>query len=501
MKISVQPGDLKQSSAKAIIVTLFEGATTLSGAAVAVDEALGGALSQLLSDGDIKGKPNETTLIHTLGRLPSPRLLALGLGKPDKFDAQALRNAVATGARYLRRAGADSIAVSVDAALPLDAVVCAQAIAEGALLGLYTFTAHKKPEDDKEVAKLILLEADPARAKAAARGSERGRICAEATNWARDMANEPANFMTPSDMAERAQQVAKELGLQCQVFERKEMEALGMGALLGVAAGSQQPPKLIILRYEDDGPAAKTLGLVGKGITFDTGGISIKPSQGLEEMKSDMAGGAEVIAAVRALAQLKAKVNVTAIVPATENMPGGGAQRPGDVVRAMNGKTIEVVNTDAEGRLILADALSYARKLALSPVVDVATLTGAIQIALGKVAFGAMTNSDPLLSRLKEAAAAAGEKVWELPLFDEYREQSDSTVADVKNVGGRGAGSITAALFLREFIEDTPWVHLDIAGVDQSDEVKGIMVKGSSGTGVRTLINLGLSLAERPLST
>jgi len=273
-----------------------------------------------------------------------------------------------------------------------------------------------------------------------------------------------------------------------------------MGAFLGVAQGSHQPPKLIVLDYKGDAPGATSIGLVGKGITFDTGGISIKPSQGMQEMKSDMAGGAEVIAAVKALAELKAKVNVTAVVPATENMPGGSAMRPGDIVRAMNGKTIEVVNTDAEGRLILADALCYARSLGLSPVVDVATLTGAMQIALGKVAIGAMTNDEALLERVKGAGDAAGERVWQLPLFDEYKELLDSEVADMKNVGGREAGSITAALFLREFIEDTPWVHLDIAGVDQRDEVKGIFLKGSSGTGVRTLINLALSLAERPFS-
>jgi leucyl aminopeptidase len=360
---------------------------------------------------------------------------------------------------------------------------------------------HKKePEDKREIRELTLVEADASRVEAVRLGAERGHVSAEATTWARDLANEPANFMTPSELADRARQVAQEQGLEYEVLERKDMEELGMEALLGVAQGSQQPPKLIILRYRGAGPEAKTLGLVGKGITFDSGGISIKPSQGMQEMKADMAGGADVIAAIRALAQLKAKVNVTAIVPATENMPGGSAQRPGDVVRAMNGKTIEVVNTDAEGRLILADALCYARKLGLSPVVDVATLTGAISVALGKVAFGAMTNNDALFDRVRQAAEAAGEKVWQLPLFKEYKEKLDSEVADIKNVGGREAGSITGAIFLKEFIEDTPWMHLDIAGVDQHDEVKGIFLKGSSGTGVRTLINLGLSLAEKPLS-
>jgi len=499
MQISAQTGDLKGSTAGAIVVTLFEGAPSPTGAAADVDGALSGAISQLLRDGDVRGKKDETTLIHTLGRIPSPRVLVLGLGKSDAFNPQVLRNALAVGSRHLRHVGAETVAMSADASLGLEPEVCARAIVEGTILGLYRFMVHKKePEDEREIKELILMEGDASRIDAVRAGGERGRISAEATSWARDMANEPANFMTPSDLAERARQVAQEMSLDYQVLERKEMEEMGMGALLGVAQGSRQPPKLIVLRYQGAGPEAKTLGLVGKGITFDTGGISIKPSQGMQEMKADMAGGADVIAAIRALAQLKAKVNVTAIVPATENMPGGSAQRPGDVVRAMNGKTIEVVNTDAEGRLILADALCYARKLGLSPVVDVATLTGAMSITLGKVAFGAMTNDDALFDRVRQAAEAAGEKAWQLPLFEEYREKLDSEVADMKNVGGREAGSITAALFLKEFIEDTPWVHLDIAGVDQHDKVKGIFIKGCSGTGVRTLINLGLGLAENP---
>ena len=501
MQISVHSGELKESASKAIIVTLFEGANTSTGAVAEIDAALDGAISRLVEEGDVKGKRNETTLLHTLGRLASPRVLVVGLGKSDAFNPQVLRIAVAIAARQLRRSGAETVSTSADPTLGLEPDVCAQAIVEGAIIGLYRFTVHKKAqEDERVVQELTLVETDSSRAEAVRLGAERGRVSAEAMNWARDMANEPANVMTPSELAERARQVAEEWNLGYQVIEREEMEEMGMGAFLGVAQGSRQPPKLIVLRYQGAGPEANTLGLVGKGITFDSGGISIKPSQGMQEMKADMSGGADVIAAVRALAQLKAKVNVTAIVPATENMPGGSAQRPGDVVRAMNGKTIEVVNTDAEGRLILADALCYARKLGLSPVVDVATLTGAMSVILGKVAFGAMTNDAALFDRVRLAAVAAGEKVWELPLFEEYKEKLDSEVADMKNVGGREAGSITAALFLREFIEDTPWAHLDIAGVDQIDEVKGMFIKGASGTGVRTLINLGLSLAEEPVS-
>ncbi|MGD0114991.1 MAG: leucyl aminopeptidase [Dehalococcoidia bacterium] len=498
MQISTQSGHLPESSAGALVVALFEDSGALEGVAADVDAALGGMISQLVREGEVKGKRNETTLIHTLGRLPSPRVLIVGLAKRDAFDGRILRNAFAVAARQVRRAGAESAAVAVEPLL--GAGRTAQAIVEGMTLGLYTFTRHKKPpEEERDLHELILLAPDGSQ-EAVEDGVERGRIGAEATNWVRDLSNEPANFMTPSDLAERAQQVAEELGLECEVFERPEIEEMGMGAFLGVAQGSRQPPKLIVLHYRGGAPDGPTLGLVGKGITFDSGGISIKPSQGMQEMKSDMTGGAEAIATVRALAQLKAKLNVTAVVPATENMPGGSAQRPGDVVQAMNGTTIEVLNTDAEGRLILADALCYATRLGLSPIVDVATLTGAMTVTLGNVAFGAMTNSEGLYRRINEAAEAAGERVWELPLFEEYREKLDSDVADIKNISGGGASTIIGGFFLKEFVGDVPWAHLDIASVDHSDEVKGIFVKGASGTGVRTLIALGLSLAERPLS-
>jgi len=503
MEISVGRGDIAGCAAKAIIVTLCEG-TAPSGATAAVDQALGGAISQLVKEGEVRGKANELTLVHTLGRIPSPRVLVLGLGKAQEFDLDKLRNAIAVAARHLRSHGADSVATVAHGAgsRGLDPEACAQAIAEGVVLGLYTFQRHKKKdEDEREIGELILVEREAAKLRALRRGVERGRILAEATNWARDLANEPANYLTPTVMAERAKAVAAERGLECQVLERKEIEKLGMGALLGVAQGSHQPPRFIILHYRGGKEGAAPLGLVGKGITFDTGGISIKPSPGMAAMKSDMAGGAAVIAALSAIARLKPKINVTALVPATENMPGGGAQKPGDVVRAMNGKSIEVVNTDAEGRLILADALSYARRLGLSPVVDVATLTGAIVTALGRAMMGAMTNNEALLDRLREASAASGEKLWQLPLLEEYKEHIKSEVADIRNVGNREAGSITGALFLQEFIEDTPWIHLDIAGVDHVEQEKGVLVKGSSGIPVRTLVNLALSLARKPLST
>ena len=291
--------------------------------------------------------------------------------------------------------------------------------------------------------------------------------------------------------------MAEEVGLECAVHDQAWMEEQKMGSLLGVARGSEQPPRFIVLHYKGGGPTH--LAFVGKGITFDTGGISIKPAAGMEEMKGDMSGGAAVIAAMRAIAQLKPEIEITAVVPATENMPGGNATKPGDVLRAMNGKTIEVINTDAEGRLILADGLCYAGQQNPDVIVDVATLTGAVSIALGDVAVGAMTNSDALYGRVQRAAEAAGEKVWQLPMFDEYKEQIKSDVADMKNVGGRNAGTITAAFFLKEFVEETPWLHLDMAGVDFYSKEKGERVKGASGIPVRTLVHLALGLAEEPL--
>ncbi|MCH8949501.1 MAG: leucyl aminopeptidase, partial [Chloroflexi bacterium] len=306
--------------------------------------------------------------------------------------------------------------------------------------------------------------------------------------------------LTPTELAARAQALAADNGLECEVFDQPWMEEQGMGALLGVARGSDQPPKFIVLRYRGGGDMH--LAYVGKGITFDTGGISIKPAAGMQVMKGDMSGGAAVIAAMGAIAKLKPKIDITAVVPATENMPGGRAIKPGDVVRAMNGKSIEVINTDAEGRLILADGLGYVQAAidgGPDAIVDVATLTGAISIALGDVAMGAMTNDDALLGRLQRAAEEAGEKVWQLPMYDEYKEQIKSDVADMKNVGGRNAGSITAAIFLKEFVDDTPWVHIDMAGVDFYEKVKGVTVKGASGIPVRTLVHLAFILANEPL--
>lgn len=496
--LKVEGGDIARVQAQAIVVNLFEGVTKPGGGTGAVDTALNGAVSQLIRDGDIKGKQGEITVIHTFGAIPAGRVLVLGLGKQEKFSLDTVRDLTANVCRHLRRMGiADAASIVHGAGIGgLEPSACAQAMAEGAVMGLYTFTRHKKvEEDEKELRSLTLVEHDRAKHTALQRGVERGTIIAEAVNFARDMENEPSNYLTPTEMAARAQQAANEYGLGCQIFERERAAELGMGAFLGVAQGSHQPPKFIILNYRGDPNSDRAIGFVGKGITFDTGGISIKPAQGMEEMKGDMSGAASVIAAAVALARLKPRINVTAIAPTTENMPGGGAIKPGDVLRAMNGKTIEVVNTDAEGRLVLADGLSYARRLNLSPIVDVATLTGAISVALGNVAMGVMSNDAALVEQLKQAAAASGEKIWQLPMYEEYKEQIRSDVADMKNSGGRPAGSITAAWLLREFVDETPWAHIDMAGVDNYDKEKGAIVKGASGIPVRTLVNFALMLA------
>jgi len=496
--VRVESGDLATVAADAVVVNLFEGVSVPSGGTGALNTALGGQIAALIEDGAIKGKAGELTTLFTFGRIPAKRVVVAGMGKPEKFDRDAVRTLAANVARALRRAGVERAATIVHGAgsAGLDAEACAQAIAEGTLLGLYRFTRHKKQDDEaKELRELVLVEQDTAKLPALERGLARGVVMAEAANFCREMANEPSNHLTPSELAARARQAADEAGLQCQVLDREEMVELGMGALLGVAQGSAQPPKFIVLHYRGDPSTDRAIGYVGKGITFDTGGISIKPAQGMEEMKGDMTGGAAVIAALRAIGQLKPRINVTGIVPATENMPGGNAIKPGDVLRAMNGKTIEVVNTDAEGRLILADGLSYAVHLHLDPIVDIATLTGAIGVALGNQAAGLMTNDQATADAVIAAGKESGERIWQLPMYDEYKEQIKSDVADMKNSGGRPAGSITAAMLLQEFVDGTPWVHLDIAGVDIFHSEKGWIVKGCSGIPVRTLVNFALARA------
>ena len=373
----------------------------------------------------------------------------------------------------------------------------AEAQTEGAFYGLYEFKKYKSSSDSdnhKHIDEITLLGEDE---HALTQGSERGRVIAEAVDFCRDLGNEPPNVLTPTELANRSRAMAESCGLECEILEREQMKELGMGCLLGVAQGSAQPPKFIILRYQGDPGGAPGLALVGKGITFDTGGISIKPAAGMEDMKMDMCGAAAVIAAMQAIAHLKPKINVTALAPATENMPGGNAYRPGDILRAMNGKTIEIINTDAEGRLVLADALSYARAHNLSPIVDAATLTGAIVVALGTVRAGIFANDDALAHQIQGIGEEVGERFWNMPMDEDYDDLIKSDVADtLQSVSRREAGSIGAARILGRYAEGAPWAHLDIAGVNDFGSAKPYADKGASGIPVRTFVALAERLAK-----
>jgi leucyl aminopeptidase len=499
VEVRVEAGDITKSNADVVVVNLFEGVKSPGGGTGAVDRALDGGISRLIELGDIRGKAGEFTLVHTLGRMTAPRVLVAGLGKAQDFDVDAVRNVAAGAVRSLQKPGIRTVATIVHGAgiAGLPAEACAQAVAEGSVLGAYRYLKHKtRDTDDRpELASVTIVEHEPARVNLARPAVERGVVLGEATNFARDLANEPSNLLTPTELARRAVEMAAAAGLDVEVLEQPDMERKGMGSLLSVARGSAQPPKLVKLAYRGRAGEGYDLALVGKGITFDTGGISIKPAQNMEAMKADMTGAASVIAAMQAIAALRPSVNVLAVAPCTENMPGGNASKPGDVVRAMNGKSIEIINTDAEGRLVLADALCLARELGARRIVDVATLTGAVSIALGDICYAVLTNNDEFAAQLEAAAAAAGEKTWRLPMFKEYDDLVKSDVADMKNAGARGAGTIMGAKFLQQFVDDTPWVHLDIAGVDMMEKDRGWVSKGASGYSVRALVNLALALA------
>jgi len=498
MEIKVVAGDITETKADAILVSFFEGRKHLDGDLARIDKALDGAISQAISQSEIKGKLNEITIIHSLGKLPAARVAVVGLGKQPELSQDKVRGAVAESCRLLRQKGVSSIASIAQGAgvANISPEGAAQAMTEGALLGTYSFRKHiTKKTEYGEIKELTIVDADKARLPLLEQGCYKGRILAEATNLARDMVNEPANYMTPTHMAETATGLSQSYGLELSILEQEQMQELRMGALLGVAQGSRQPPKFIVLTYRGGDPAEVDIALIGKGITFDSGGISIKPGEKMEAMKGDMAGGAAVMAAISGIAQLKPKLNVTAIIPATENLPGGSALKPGDLLTAMNGKTIEIISTDAEGRLILADALSYANKLGARLIVDAATLTGACRVALGEMCSGAFGNNQELMDKVLAAGSEAGELVWQMPMIEKYKEQLKSDVADVKNVGKRWGGAITAAQFLAEFAGDTSWVHLDIASLNEKEE--GYLVKGATGVPARTLINLVLSLAKK----
>ncbi|HVF49905.1 MAG TPA: leucyl aminopeptidase [Pyrinomonadaceae bacterium] len=496
MEIQASNGNFGEADVQALAVAVFKGERADEGTLRELDEATGGIIKSVIESEEIKGKEGETAYLHladTGGRLQAKRLLLVGVGEREQYNLGQVSQMAGVAVRTLRARNIKTIGL-IPRGTDAESERVATAAATGALMGQFEPDKYRTSDKEERMVERLVVVIKDADASAIARGAERGRIVGESVNFTRDLSNEPGAYMTPTIMAERAQEIANQFGLEIDVLDRERCEAEGMGSFLSVARGSDEPPKMMMLKYTPAGGAAaqhngELLALVGKGITFDTGGISLKPGENMELMKYDMTGGATVLGVMRAVAQLKPSIPILAIVPATENMPSGKATKPGDVVRAMSGKTIEIINTDAEGRLVLADAISYAKKLGATQIIDMATLTGAVSIALGDVNTGIMGTDQELIDEFIEAGREVGEKFWQLPLDKEYTRQIKSDIADIKNVGGRKAGTITAAAFLKEFADGVSWAHLDIAGTAWGDEAKPFRSKGPTGVAVRTLVN------------
>ena len=453
------------------------------------DAGVKAAAAAVLASGEYKAGAHETLLLHAPAGLKAKRLLIVGLGKQAKATVHEVRNGAGTAVRFAKPRGIRELALALPEADFLPPGPCARAIAEGALVGDFDADTYRSDRKDLSVKSFTIVATSGADKKAIETAFKEGVIIGKSQNFARTLVNEPGNVLTPTEFGRRAAAMSKEVGLPCEVHSTEKLKELKMGAFWSVSQGSEEPPALIVMRYEPagvkDGPV---LGLVGKGITFDTGGISIKPSEKMELMKYDMAGGAAMVGAMRAIALLKPNVRVIGIVCSAENMPDGKAQKPGDVQTAMSGKTIEIINTDAEGRLVLADGLTYAKQLGATHLIDAATLTGACVVALGGVNAGSFSNDDATYEKFHAALETSGEKFWRLPLGDEYAEMIKSDIGDIKNTGGRWGGAITAAEFLKVFAEDTPWIHLDIAGLAWEEEKKPYIAKGPSGVAVRSIL-------------
>lgn len=458
------------------------------------DEAMSAAAADVLSTGELSSKIFETTLVHNPAELKAKRLLLLGGGKAKIFSAYELRRLAGAAVRSLKSRSIRSFAFVIPEN-NLNPEEAAKAVVEGAFVGNFDTDTYKSDRQDQKIDRLtVVARGDQGKLQQAI---DEARIVGESQNFTRQLVNEPSNRMTPTVLAEHTRKMAAEVGIKCEVYGADKIKELKMGAFWSVAQGSDEPPALIVMRYEPAGaPEKPVLGLVGKGITFDTGGISIKPADGMEKMKYDMAGGAAMIGTMRAIALLKPKLKVIGIVCATENMPSGKAQKPGDVQIAMSGKSIEIINTDAEGRLVLADGLYYARQLGCTHLIDAATLTGACVVALGYVNAGVFANDEKMYERFRQALDKAGEKMWRMPLDEEYKEVIRSNIADIVNSGGRWGGAVTAAMFLKEFAEETPWLHLDIAGTAWMEENKPWIAKGPSGIAVRSLVEFTKDFAR-----
>ena len=499
MQIESTTNAYKDIDTQALVIPVFKDEKPDQGFLKSVDEATGGIVKSVIEGEELKGKEGETVYLHLLNndRIKAQRLLLVGVGDQGDYTRTQVSQMAGTAVRLLRGKSVKSLAIVPR--LEISPAEVASAVVEGSVMSLFDPDKYRTSDKENRIIERLVVASEGSDNAALTKGIERGRIIGEAVNLARDMANEPGAYLTPTMMAERAREVANELNLSIDVLDEERMQQEGMGSLLSVARGSDEPAKLIILRYTPESPIKSDglLAFVGKGVTFDSGGISLKPGENMELMKYDMTGGATVIAAMQAIAQLKPPIPVLGVVPATENLPSGKATKPGDVVRAMTGKTIEVINTDAEGRLILADAIAYAKKLGATRIIDMATLTGAVSIALGDVNAAVLGTDQELIDEIIAAGSEAGEKFWQLPLDKEYSKQIKSDIADIKNVGGRKAGTITAAAFLKEFADGVSWAHLDIAGTAWGDEAKPYRSKGPTGIAVRTLIRIVARAVER----
>ncbi len=496
MEFSIKSLAPEKARCDCIVVGVFD-SRKLSEPAQRLDKAAGGHLAGILRRGDMEGKAGATLLVHGAPRIAAERVLLVGLGKEAEFGEKAYREAVAATVRTLKGGGSKNVVVTLSE-LPVAKRSAAWRVRQGALAVndvLYRPDQLKsKKENGKPGLAAIAFSVAGKDARPAAAALAQGAAIAQGMDLTRELGNLPANICTPSYLAQQARKLAKEFGLKCEVLDRARMERLGMGSLLSVARGSHQPPRFIVLQYQGGKARTKPVVLVGKGITFDTGGISLKPGAEMDEMKYDMSGAASVLGTFRALAAMKLPLNVVGLIPTTENMPGGAATRPGDIVTSMSGQTIEILNTDAEGRLILCDALTYAERFDPECVVDVATLTGACVIALGAVASGLLANDDGLAAELLEAGQASGDRAWQLPLWDDYQEMLKSNFADIPNISGsRAAGTITGACFLARFTKQYRWAHLDIAGTAWRSGKE----KGSTGRPVPLLTHFLLKRAGK----
>ena len=500
MKVRVKQARLSELECDAAVVCHFEGQGKLDRLAREMDRRSGGLIREIAQSGDFDGKHSQMAILYTGGRAPAKRILFLGLGKRDDLDLEKLRRAFSRAAQKAAELKLRGLAVTVDLEVPgLEPDVLAEAIVEGVILGLYRFLPYKTPDAGTrtQVGELCIAVERKGALREVGKAAERARIVSEAVCYSRDLVSTPSNEMTPGILARKAQAVAKKKNVTLRVLGEADMEKVGMNALLGVARGSHEPARFMILRYDGAPKKEKPVVIIGKGITFDSGGISLKPAEKMEEMKADMSGGAAVLSVFKAVAELGLAVNLIGLIPATENLPGGRAYKPGDILRSLSGKTVEIISTDAEGRLLLADSLTYAGRFKPAAVLDIATLTGACVIALGEDVIGMMGTDEDLKARVKNAADETGEKIWELPLWEDYNELIKSDVADFKNTGGRTGEAITAALFLSKFVGDYPWVHLDIAGPAWRTRGKPYIPKGASGIGVRLLVRFLRDWADR----